>query len=388
MISPPNCFVCLAANFEEIFSCKKLGIFSALRSVPFTEQSRFDAILFRCKACGFVQQNPTPRLKKFLASFYKKAESFTTAPPAKNAVNNKTSFNIEFLRKHLSSPLKSVLEIGCYDGYFLDSIRRSFRVRTAVGIEVLKLKQSLPHLRIVHDFYPTRKVSGESFDLIVMMSVLEHVFSPRNFMVAIKKNLSEHGRILISIPNEELAFRHGMLSFHHQHISYFTPQTIRRFLASAGFVIDAIHTDDLSRILLLCSRGEDPRASWAIDRSAVGYTRRWKQIVRKITTLMQSRYSLGLYGACNFTNIILQIVRERPPTLTIFDGDNRKWGAYMSGMRTPVRPWSTIDSSGLQRLIVMPLAFTPVIADFLHLKGIRTPIRKLFNIRPRNLNTR
>jgi len=213
------------------------------------------------------------------------------------------------------------------------------------------------------------------------MNVLEHVFTPRAFMEALRENLNGEGYVLIEVPNEAHAFRSGMLSFQHQHISYFTPVTIRRFLASIGFKIDALYTKDLDRMMLLVSKTK-PRTSTKSpsEVSSLSFKRNSQSLLKKFKKLLAPHDSIGLYGACNFTHNILQVIDEAPqaPHITVFDGDERKKGTYMSDIKKPVQSWREIDSSGVTKVVIMPHGFTREIYAFLSSKKIRTPIRRLF----------
>jgi 2-polyprenyl-3-methyl-5-hydroxy-6-metoxy-1,4-benzoquinol methylase len=367
-----KCSVCTHGRFERI----------ALKARPFVERNRFSATLFRCINCGFVQQNPSTQFKKFLAAFYSKEDSYFTAPPSFHTPSARTSFNLSFLRKHMRRPVRSILEIGCYDGYFLDLVRKTFRAKEAVGIEIIRLKNNFPKVQIFNDFYPSRKIEGKKFDLIVVMNVLEHVFSPREFMLGIKDNLHDEGKVVIEVPNEAGAFTRGMLTYQYQHISYFTPTTMRRFLASLGFKIDVLYTKDADRLFLICSRAKRPIPhSMLKDKSALGYTKRSKELVDKFKKMViDPGGSVGLYGASNFTHYILQVV-GRTSGIRIFDGDERKVGKYISDITLPIQSWQDIDSSGIKKLIIMPLAFTPEIYAFLASKKLKTPILTLFEKR-------
>lgn len=373
-----KCFVCQHAGFEKVFSKKKLEVFSALRREPFSEKFRFDAALYRCMQCGFVQQKLSPSLKRFLTAFYKEEASFFSAPPSLNTPNARMVRTISFLSKYVQKPPKNVLEIGAYDGYFLDLVRKKFKAKETVGIEISKRKNIFPRIQMIHDEYPTKKVAGKKFDLIIAMNVLEHMFAPREFMEAARENLSEEGKVLIEIPNEEWTFATGMLSYQHQHISYFTPTTIKRFLTSVGFTLLGTYTKDTDRILLLCKKTHQAvEMKHTVDMSSRGYEKRSQAMLKKFKKYIASTKPAGLYGASTFTHNILHVTGVEKKAI-VFDGDARKVGKYMSGVTEAVRPWSDIDSSGLSRVVIMPLGFTKEIYAFLLSKKIKTPIRKMF----------
>jgi 2-polyprenyl-3-methyl-5-hydroxy-6-metoxy-1,4-benzoquinol methylase len=372
------CPACSGDSFENILNIKRLKVFSALKNKPFSETRAFDAVLLRCRRCGFVSQKLTSQLKRFLADFYKKQESFFTAPP--NAPSKRTRFDVSFLKKYRNAKTKSILEIGAYDGYFLNLVGSNVHASELVGLEIMKKRNTYKNIRMIHDEYPTRKLSKRKFDLVILMNVLEHVFTPKEFMDAIKENLHENGSVIIEIPNEEHAFKAGALSFQHQHISYFTPRTIRLLLARCGFKIDGIYTKDLDRILLVCSKySQKNKIAFKEDTSAKGYDKRVKKVIQKFKALTQGRKGAALYGAATATHNMMQIV---PSALVnpLFDGDARKRGMYMSDNPNAISSGREIDSAGVGAVVIMPLSFTKAIYMDLRAQKIRTPIQKLFTI--------
>ncbi len=375
-----HCTVCQGGVFEEVYAFKKLKIFSALRPAPFSEKFRFDARVYRCKRCGFVQQKLTPALERFLTDFYTKEESFFSAPPAadEEAPVERVASNIAFLRKYIRLPIRSILEIGCYDGYFLNAIAQKFNIQEVVGIEILRKKNKFPRIRMIHSPYPTNTVKGKEFDLIVIMNVLEHVFEPRMFMSALRENLSEKGHVLIEIPNEEWAFKTGMISYQHQHISYFTPATFKKFLGSLGFKIDALYTADHDRMLVVCSKAKKITAvTKGADLLSKNYGKRVKALTTRFKKIVASKEPIGLYGASTFTHNMVQVAGV-PAKTQLFDGDERKAHKYLSDVKKEVLSYKEIDTSGVAKVLIMPLGFTKEIYRFLIAKKIKTPIEKLF----------
>jgi SAM-dependent methyltransferase len=88
-----------------------------------------------------------------------------------------------------------VLDIGCYDGYFISTIDADTYGFDTDG-EALKVAsdrgiKTLDSLKIPF-----------KFDKIVCMEVLEHLQDPLEMVKEIKRLLTPGGRVLISLPNE------------------------------------------------------------------------------------------------------------------------------------------------------------------------------------------
>ena len=371
------CPICLTSETETILEKTHIPVFASLKPKSYSEERRFDAVLLRCLSCGYVSQKLTPELEAFLADFYTKEESFFTTPPTQEKPGPRVVQTIEYLKSFVSSPVESILEIGAYDGFFLEQIRKAFSSTRTVGIEISNTFNMYEDITLVHDVYPSTQVEGETFDLIVCMNVLEHIFTPREFMEKIGKNLSDTGHVLIEIPNEEYAFSIGAPSFQHQHISYFTPRTIERFLSSVGFRIDGMYTQDLDRMLIVCSKQQSSQVSTATDPSASGYRERLEHSIQRFVSEMQDG-PIGLYGACTLTNNMLAFVGGDLGSLRVYDGDERKWNHYMSDVSSPIQGWKEIDSAGLKKVLIMPHSFSTEIMTFLSGQKLITPVQEFW----------
>lgn len=138
---------------------------------------------------------------------------------------------------------ETVLDVGCSTGHLLMGIRdRAAKVcghelsrkevafcRDTLGLDVADIP--------LHDrFLP------ESFDLITLIFVLEHIGDPVPFLTELKRYLKPGGRLVIVVPNIQdplLAFYRipKFAEFYYciEHLYYYSPVTLKRMLQQAGF---------------------------------------------------------------------------------------------------------------------------------------------------------
>lgn len=136
-----------------------------------------------------------------------------------------------------------LLDVGCGIGFFLQvaqesgfeakGIDPSFLVsnfaRQKLGLDVLT--GTLMDMR-----YPE-----QSFDIITSFHVLEHVPSPSELLVEMKRILKDDGILAIEVPNinnlftKLLGFRFKSCFDCAQHYYYFTKRTVRHLLEKNGF---------------------------------------------------------------------------------------------------------------------------------------------------------
>jgi len=87
-------------------------------------------------------------------------------------------------------------------------------------------------------------VSNETFDLILMLNLIEHVSNPNQIMRAAAKLLSPRGRIFIQTPNfrslDAFLFRHRSWGGYHcpRHFVLFSERSLRQLLDRNGLAIE------------------------------------------------------------------------------------------------------------------------------------------------------
>ena len=106
----------------------------------------------------------------------------------------------QMLSPHYNS---KVLDIGCYDGYFLSTLDGIESYGIDNDIEALKIASNKVNFAISHDISNKQlPFAKDSFDFVVCMEVLEHLKDPDKLMVEIRRVVKAFGTVLISIPNE------------------------------------------------------------------------------------------------------------------------------------------------------------------------------------------
>lgn len=134
-----------------------------------------------------------------------------------------------------------ILEIGFGEGGFLSELKKKNFIHLT-GIEPGNHKrcEGLEGVNLISDFYPSMKYS-EKVDLIYHCLVLEHIDDPLAFLHAQKLQLSEDGRIIFFVPNEEPFIQSGdCSSFIHEHFNFFTTQSIVSIITKLGMFVQDI----------------------------------------------------------------------------------------------------------------------------------------------------
>ena len=131
---------------------------------------------------------------------------------------------------------KRLLDFGCGNGGFL--LRARGVARSVMGLD------QEPHFR-ARDIPLVRRLdeTEETFDVITMFHVLEHLPDPRASLSQLSSRLAQSGEILIEVPNasDALLRLYGCRAFKDFtywscHLFSFTAETLTRLVRQAGGV--------------------------------------------------------------------------------------------------------------------------------------------------------
>lgn len=129
---------------------------------------------------------------------------------------------------------RSVLDMGCGEGTLLKMIAETYPHVALAGSELSETalnycREQLPQANLFHLDIVRDDVSGLSYDLIILMQVLEHL---KDDLAALKKlRRMCQGSILISVPGGELD-DHGRRMGHYRH---YTKEGLALKMEQAGF---------------------------------------------------------------------------------------------------------------------------------------------------------
>lgn len=152
-----------------------------------------------CLYCSLIIQSPRFS-NEYLEYFYSTQEYRNTLiDEAQTTETMDYSEKIEAQRylSYINSEPKSILDVGCSRGYFLQAIKSKFPDCKTYGVE--------PHIDYL-DYKPDYLFAKlaeveETFDLVTCFHVLEHVAYPKEFVSLLIKKLANKGRLLIEVPN-------------------------------------------------------------------------------------------------------------------------------------------------------------------------------------------
>jgi 2-polyprenyl-3-methyl-5-hydroxy-6-metoxy-1,4-benzoquinol methylase len=197
--------------------------------------------LSRCLGCGFQFYSPRPDCQR-IEAYYHEEEFYEKT--------NITAVEIvmEILAHHNLRSGK-LLDIGCGVGALVALAGK--KGWDAVGMDpspkAAELAKQVLDLDILQSYLGGSSFEPETFDVVVLLAVLEHSFDPVSIMKKVWGILKPGGWVVASTPNLDNLSYHLMKSreeyswFIKEHINHFTLKTHRTLLEAVGFESPEFH---------------------------------------------------------------------------------------------------------------------------------------------------
>jgi SAM-dependent methyltransferase len=235
-----------------------------------------------------------------------------------------------------------VLEIGCFDGSFL----ALFEGRRLLGCEPNPMGRMAAErygVEVVPRYFSAADFERSSIDLVVMRHLIEHLPEPLKVLEACRQIIRPEGRLLIETPNIEHTLAHHVVgSFYHQHLHYFSRESLPLLLRSTKFEIVAHGMRDFRQFVVAVPAGggtrellNDSREPYAVMiRSQIDGYRRYLEALRldMAAWLAGNPGRIAIYGASSTATGIVYAGGLPPARLAyLVDADPRKHGKVLPG---------------------------------------------------------
>ena len=201
--------------------------------------------IVKCKNCSFVFYKPVPSQEDLdlVYSQYEREEYITENSVAKITKE---------LKKILSTyNIKSILDIACGECYFLDILKTIDPTIELYATEHVSAKENVINKGyefIEGEFFP---ITNKKFDLIIFTEAIEHINDANDFLANAYDLLNPNGLIYLTTPNFSCLERLLMgknwgMVVPPEHLSYFTPKTLKFVMTKNKFVKRFSKTENIS----------------------------------------------------------------------------------------------------------------------------------------------
>ncbi len=199
----------------------------------------FPLVCMLCPECGLVQL-------KYETQDYERYNLYAYSYTSSNSDFSRSHWNdfAKYAVETSAKPIRNVVEIGSNDGYLLKQFHtkavKVLGVDSSLEMATMANSKGIDTLHAVFNHESSHQVldmMGE-VDLVVANNVLNHANNPLNFIDGISDIMSKNGRFIFEVPY----WKDTINSLHfdqiyHEHVTYFTAQSIEKLLRSAGLSV-------------------------------------------------------------------------------------------------------------------------------------------------------
>lgn len=205
--------------------------------------------LDQCPCCQLLVTNPQPEPSE--SGKYYSSENYLS-----HHAENKNPLSVLYRKiryYNINSKIKlifkyssgtRVLDYGCGTGDFLQGcLQRGWTVN---GMEPDKDARRIASNKINKSVFSSRDQIEETYDIITLWHVLEHLHDPVDALRYLKERLGYTGRIILALPNyksPDASFYQSFWAGYDvpRHLFHFTQSTVSRLASETGLVLVATH---------------------------------------------------------------------------------------------------------------------------------------------------
>lgn len=206
--------------------------------------SRFRAFrerkLVTCRCCSAKTVHPVPNADELAEINRTYWESTGTGgAEAREGLLELAKHRVEFLLSHCGSlEGKRILDIGAGHAYPYDAMQLLGITCDYCAVESDDRMRNELEEKGVTAYENLDEVSAQSFDLVILSHVVEHVESPVEFLKVASQCLADDGTMFVEVPNQDDVFKLDL----GLHLAVYNPTAISTLCESAGLSVNQVST--------------------------------------------------------------------------------------------------------------------------------------------------
>jgi len=279
-----------------------------------------------------------------------------------------------------------VIEVASNDGSLLRCFKafgvKTLGVEPATNIAAMAREAGIETVNEFFNLDSARKIRGDygPAKAVIGNNVLAHVDDTQDFLRGCKEVIGEDGLVIIEMPYlGDLLNRTEYDTIYHEHLCYFSVNSLMRLCEGAGLVIVRMDHVPIHGGSLRMHAGHKEIhqthsaqvIAWAEEEKGKGFTsfERYEQLARSVersretlvsllTRLKAEGKTVAGYGAAAKGNTLLNYCQINTDLLPyVVDKNPLKLGMYTPGMHIPVLPVSTLLERQPDYLLILAWNF-------------------------------
>ena len=229
--------------------------------INFISNEQHGIPLMQCASCG-IQHQRVELSKQEYFDFYKHSYHTETqaelglSPYETRYAHDRTIAELRFKEyQELLTPGSRILDIGSSNNAFVDFMNeRGFKTNgVELGEQITATATTTYNKDLLDIHFPPN-----SFDMITMHDVFEHLITPIDYLRECCKILSDGGRLVIDFPHyfTEAGLHHWRPI---QHLWYFTVEELKRVIEQYGFEVTDIKIPVDSKVVVYARKRPQPK---------------------------------------------------------------------------------------------------------------------------------
>jgi SAM-dependent methyltransferase len=242
---------------------------------------------------------------------------------------------------------KRVLELGCSNGRLLGLLRDRgdnavFGYEPSTELQRECERAGIPSTNSFFSTSTLDRIPALPVDAVVVRHVMEHIDDPNDFVAAIGRVLAPEGVAIIEVPDlRSILDRKLYAHFYHEHVAYYSPESLARLFARHGFEVVEHRVVDIHGGSLYAAfrRAAGPAGPVAADGITLETCRAFAgELTRYFATLrdfFEAQRAAGVriagYGAAHRTTVMCSLARLGTEHVAYLVDRN----PHLHGLKTP-----------------------------------------------------
>jgi 2-polyprenyl-3-methyl-5-hydroxy-6-metoxy-1,4-benzoquinol methylase len=344
-----KCTACESNKITELFDAKnqtlsRYGLISKKEKINEID-SNLNLKIMRCNSCGLMFNiNFEYEKVNYESDEIQEARGFS--PRYKKFMDDSS----DLLNKNLDLNEKTILEIGCGDGYFLSRFKQKTK---CFGFEpsperTVALERGI---EILGSYFDWDKNYNINYDLVIMRQVLEHLPYPISVAKALKKLVSSeesNGYVYIEVPNSNKTFEEQRFAdFYYEHCLYFTTNSLVNLFETNGFRVLSCTESFDGEVLSLTAKSIKNNINYDLFKKSK------LTAAANIKWLIDRGNKIIGWGSSGNGPSFLNICSIKQNQIEyVIDSDARKQGKFIAGTNQMVVPPEILNEENYDTVIL------------------------------------